>query len=393
MKKALIFFTAILLLSFAGHSQDDNNNPAKNIHWLFNLLKTSAPTVDFENLKNKVTKDPDLFNSLWDHYINTDIVKNKVLLLRDLDLRFKTFQNADTSVSALGFSYDWNLKFTKEYETFLKRGGFAFGLNAKGNIAFSKALNPHDFLNTDLNIGLYRFIGGVSHVNDTTVFNQRNELRQKLVNMTSTKEILNSDAFNEYLQTMKLGNQYMLELKITGGLESNQDFSKKQYAYGVQLNLGAKAWNDKNALALLNFFDYPFVITRWLTKTDESFSPYGATIPTVQFSIDYVKPQRDTDRELLAGDLNGYSRFHFETGFRTLLAEVKNQTFFFNAGFRLYKEFNAPAPVKSVKLDKFSYFSASITSNSGLFISYSYGNLPFDRSENGVYELGFKTNL
>ena len=81
---------------------------------------------------------------------------------------------------------------------------------------------------------------------------------------------------------------------------------------------------------------------------------------------------------MIAGSLDGYTRFHFETGFRTLLADIGDQTIFFNAGFRYYKESNAPAAVKAVKLDKFSYFVASITSNSGLFVSYSNGKLPFD---------------
>jgi hypothetical protein len=393
MKKLFTFCFACTLFFSRAISQDDEEVPAKNLHWLFEQLKTIAPGLSIQDIKKKITKDPDLFNSLWNHFVNTDDVKNKVIFLRDLELRFKTFQDADSALSALGFSYDWNLNFTKEYETSSKRGGFDFGLMANGNVAFTKKLNPYDFLTTGLNVGLYRFMGGVSGINDSAFFTRRAELRQKLVNMTTTEEILNSDAYNEFVQSMKLSNQYMLDVKITGGLESNQDFSKKQYAYGIQLNLGAKAWNDKNALAQLNFFDYPFVITRWLTKTDESFSPYGATIPTVQFSLDYVKPQQDIGREMLTGNLKGYSRFHFETGFRTLLADIKNQAIFFNAGFRYYKEFNAPAAVKLVNLDRFSYFALSITSSAGLFISYSNGRLPFDAKDDAVYELGFNYNF
>lgn len=384
MKKVFILCPVIFLFSSVTYGQDST----KNLHSLFNDLVTLIPTVNDQDIKNKVIKNPDLYNTLWNHFFNTDKIKDKVVFLRDIDLQFKTFQDADSAVTALGFAYNLDLKFVKEYETASKRSGFAFGLKANGNVAFSKELNPYDFLTTDLNIGLYRFMGGVSHVNDSVLFDKRNELRQKMVAM-EVPEILNSDVFDEYLQTMKLSNQYMFDLKITGGLERNQDYSKKQYAYGVQLNLGAKAWNDKNPLALLNFFDYPFVVTRWLTKTDESFTPYGATIPTVQFSVDYVKPGQDIDREILTGNLNGYSRFHFETGFRTLLAQIKDQTIFFNAGFRYYKEFNAPVSVKTAKFDKFSYFVASLTSSSGLFVSYSNGRLPFDAINDVVYELGF----
>ena len=389
MKKLFVFFLTCMLFQFRALSQDNEEIPKKNLHWLLEQLRAITPDLNFEEIKKKVTKDPELFNSLWNHFINTGKVKNQIAFLRDLNLQFKTFQDADTSIVALGFAYDWDLNFTKEHETRSTRGGFAFGLKANGNVAFKKELNPYDFLSTDLNIGLYRFMGGVSGIHDSIFFNRRAELRRQLVNMTTTEEILNSDIYKEFVESMKLSNQYMIDFKITGGLESNQDFTKKQYVYGVQLNLGAKAWNDKNALALLNFFDYPFVVTRWLTKTDNSFSPYGATIPTVQLSVDYVKPQQDIDRKMLTGNLDGYSRFHFETGFRTLLAGIRDESIFFNAGFRYYKEFNAPISVKAMKLDKFSYFVASITSTSGLFVSYSNGKLPFDAKNDAVYELGF----
>ena len=395
MKKLFVFLFSCLLFQLKGYSQDEEATK-KDLHWLLDQIKSVTSTVEdlnFDEIKKKVIKNPDLYNLVWDHFINTDKVKDKVVFLRDLNFQFKTFQDADSSVTGLGFGYDWNLNFTREHETASTRSGFAFGLKANGNVAFKKELNPYNFLSTDFNVGLYRFMGGVSGVHDSVFFNRRSELRRQLVNMTTTEEILKSDAYAEFLGSMKLSNQYMIDFKLTGGLESNQDFTKKQYAYGMQLNLGAKAWNDNNALALLNVFDYPFVVTRWLTKTDESFTPYGATIPTVQFSIDYVKPQQDNDRKVFAGNLDGYTRFHFETGFRTLVADIKGQTIFFNAGFRYYKEFKAPAAVKAVKLDKFSYFVASITSSSGLFVSYSNGKLPFDAKNDAVYELGFNYNF
>jgi hypothetical protein len=37
-------------------------------------------------------------------------------------------------------------------------------------------------------------------------------------------------------------------------LKETRIIQKKQYAYGVQLNLGAKAWNDKKPSGLIEFF-------------------------------------------------------------------------------------------------------------------------------------------
>ena len=93
------------------------------------------------------------------------------------------------------------------------------------------------------------------------------------------------------------------------------------------------------------------------------------------------------------GNENQFARFRFEAGFRTLLAQVSNVRIHFNAAYRFFKELNANAAIKTAKLDSFSYFTFSITGDETYFFSYSYGNLPFDRSANAVYEIGFKTSF
>ena len=93
-------------------------------------------------------------------------------------------------------------------------------------------------------------------------------------------------------------------------------------------------------------------------------------------------------RKQLTGDLNGFARFFFETGFRTLVVQTAGNTIYFNADFRVYKELNPPAQVKQANLDQFIYFTSSLTSNKGLFVSYSNGHLPFDARADGIYEVG-----
>ncbi|HMX37956.1 MAG TPA: hypothetical protein PKA94_11750, partial [Ferruginibacter sp.] len=67
-----------------------------------------------------------------------------------------------------------------------------------------------------------------------------------------------------------------------------------------------------------------------------------------------------------------------------------NTTFHFNAAYRFFTELNAPAPVKSAGLHRSSFFTCSVTGADTYFISYSYGRLPFDRTDNAIYEMGFR---
>jgi hypothetical protein len=105
--------------------------------------------------------------------------------------------------------------------------------------------------------------------------------------------------------------------------------------------------------------------------------------------IDMVNPDKDPYRKQLAGNLNAFPRFRFEAGFRTLVAQIDEQTIFFNADFRIYKELGADQNIKNANLDQFVYFTSSLTTNKGFFVSYSNGKLPFDAQADGIYEIGF----
>jgi hypothetical protein len=178
-----------------------------------------------------------------------------------------------------------------------------------------------------------------------------------------------------------------------GGREGSQDFSKSQLTYGGQLRFSAKSYADKNMLAQLNILDYPFALIRYITGTDKSLSPYGAALPLVSLGIDLVKPAKDTVRKFFAGTDKQFARFRFEAGFRTLLANINNVPLHFNAAYRYFREIAAPAAIRAAALNRFSFFTCSVTGADTYFISFSYGKLPFDRTDNAIYEMGFKFNL
>jgi hypothetical protein len=158
---------------------------------------------------------------------------------------------------------------------------------------------------------------------------------------------------------------------------------------GITIDLGIKAWNENNLLSKLNILDYPFAMLRLITSTDKRFTPYGSTLPTFQFSIDYVIPQNDTIRKQLVNNLNPFPRFKFETGFKTLVSNIKNDNIFFSANFRYYQEIKAPKEIVAAKLDMQMYFVMAIESSNGFYVSYANGKLPFDAKNDEVYSIGF----
>jgi hypothetical protein len=157
----------------------------------------------------------------------------------------------------------------------------------------------------------------------------------------------------------------------------------------LTIGLGAKAWDNSNALAKLNILDYPFALIRLLTQTDKKFTVYGSTLPTAQVVFCYVVPQNDTIRENIVGNLDPFPRLNFEIGFRTVVSRIRSESIFFNADFRYYYEFGAHNGIIDAEMDKHMYFVMALQSSTGFYASYAYGKLPFDARNDEVYAIGF----
>ncbi|MEO6252733.1 MAG: hypothetical protein ABIO79_05480 [Ferruginibacter sp.] len=132
---------------------------------------------------------------------------------------------------------------------------------------------------------------------------------------------------------------------------------------------------------------------RYITRTDKTLSPYGAALPVITLGIDMVKPTQYTVRRSFTGTEKQFARFRFEAGFRTLLLNINNVPLHFNTAFRYFREINAPSVIKAAALNRSSFFTCSVTGADTYFVSFSYGKLPFDRTNNAIYEMGFKFNL
>ncbi|MDJ1498910.1 hypothetical protein QNI19_38640 [Cytophagaceae bacterium DM2B3-1] len=390
MRKFL--FIIITCFSFlASYSQSISNH---QLNQIISILKTQGKSdEEIKNVVNGIINNPDLYNGLWKEFIEqaykSDSTKWK--FLKDLNIQFKTFQATDNAPTALGFTYDFDFDYAyfKESNDHKFRLENSFGFSAKGNVAFNQKLNPTDFLETKVNYNLSGFSGGIIKAPDTTIYSRLNATEDALIliNDMQSKEAVT--LWEEFGRNLYMSNQYYRALSPKFSLESNQDFSKIQWTPGLAIDLGAKAWDKNTTLSKINIFDYPFALLRWIVGTDKSFTPYGSTIPTIQFVADYVVPSNDTVRENLVGNTKPYPRIKFETGFRTFISRIKKDNIFFNANFRYYEEINAPNVIKKAKLNSQTYFVMALQSTSGFYVSYANGKLPFDAKNDEVYSIGF----
>ena len=390
-KKIIILFAIVLNLTTYTNAQENILDHLKTI--FIGLSKNQSDSLLKEGVKS-IFSNPDLYNDFFRQYVEKLKAndKGRYTFIRDLDLNFKSFQS-DTLPVALGFNYNYSNSWVKnkvtEKSTLLQSYNLAF----KGNVAFKKQFNPNDFLEYSLAFDNSFLWGGqVAELDEETSIKME-ELQDTILARRERKDPSFLGLYDELAKFISVTDQFALGIKGKFSFESNQDFSKRQFVPGLLITAGAKGWNKNEALQYFNILDYPFALIRLITGTDKKFTIYGATFPSMLFGLDYVLPQDDTTRKELLGTLDAYSRLRFEIGFKTRVARIGKEVLHFSSDFRWYKELNADQIIKDNKLDRSTFFVAAIESNSGLFVSYTTGKLPFDKRNDQVYSLGFKYNL
>jgi hypothetical protein len=397
MNKRLPFIICVTLLlalfPITASSQDIHEGNPLIEYFLKQMLTVSNDTISTDSLNSEVA-------SIYANLLDSTESLNKVLatyllpkagiaFLGEVDLRFKTFQvDGEDGGAALGLNYSY----ARDVRRHLVRQkpssstGVSFSLNAEGDVSFDSEVNPQDFLDSKVSFHFFHSRGGV--VDTSTVSpDHLNDLEDALVVIDDQKSLDNSPVWREFLAAVSrnLTTQYYVDFSLAAGLEANQNFTQKQYAYGAQLGVDIKAWNRNSSLANLNIFDWPFSVIRLFTGYDTELSPLGSTIPTIIVGIDQVDPTNDPQRVLVDDD-SSYPRFRSELSFRTPISISAN----FSANVRYYREIGAAAAIEAANLDEFFYATTAITLSNGFFVSYTTGKLPFDATDDQVYELGFQ---
>jgi len=391
----LLLVSSSCLFPQAVTTTNDLEDIVGNLLLADDSVKTEILSDMIDPIKQKIDSlknSPEFYEKVWGFLIRRINMKDSTLgiWLNALNLDFKTFMSQDSSVTSLGLAYDLTLERARIIEKGGRKNGRSIALESKGNIAFNKELNPSDFLSTRISIGLFNSGGGVLLKDMANILDTLQNLRLTMANYQTAEEILESPEWKRFNELFYLKNSWLLKYDLNGGLESNQDFTRKQYTLGLRLGASVKSWNTDNALSWMNILDYPFALTRLITGYDKEFSPSGATIPTLMAGFDFIYPVGDSIRQKADQELNPFPRINLELGFRTVLGRAGSQILFVNCSLKYFTEPGASQAVKDLDLDSFLYFTSSLTASNGLFVSYTYGQLPFDRAADAVYQLGFR---
>jgi len=362
------------------------------------------------SLNEQALTSPDTFNAilgaLQNHIVSPDGKTNAYLqFIKDLNLNFKVFNAAsDQGEAALGVSYAYDrsvLGRTLKPDS-ANPLGLSFAIHAKGNVAFDHNKNPEDFLETGGKFHIFQSIGGwepmiqqkmvpIPGTNGELQPEAQALIKQLDLNLTEEQR-LNDPNWQKFFSFIDSTSrpQFFWDAAGNVSLESNQSFSKKQWAYGGQLGAVFRAWNPSSAWARCNLFDFPFAAIRYLLNADRAWSPSGQAYPSAIVGIDLVDPVSDNTRFAVDPDTSPYPRFRAEVGFKTRVARLIDTDIWLSLGYRHFNEISASSAIRSAHLDATDYFAASINLPYNFNFTYSTGKLPLDHSSDNVFALGWK---
>jgi hypothetical protein len=393
MKKIILFLISVFiylgLYNASGVCQNIKSEVKERI-------PQNTKGIEIEEVLKESLNNPETVSKVVNSVINRD---NGYSFLKDLDIEFKTFTSSENeSIKGIGLSYSYSKDkrfFNDDNAKQSNLFGFDLSFSSKGNISFNSDINPADFLKTNLKFHIFNSSGGVINTKDTNYENDIKDVKHFLEHeLTKMSDPWKSKEWKQYFGLIQeyLSNQYYIDFSFLGSFESNQKFTSKNYTFGAQLGLDVKAWNNNNILAKMNIFDWPFSLIRYLNNTDSKPTPKGSTIPTVLLTFERIEPVGN-DPRIPLGEKSQFNRFSTEIAFRTIIISTNKLKGYFETDFRFYKELNPPEIIKTNKLEQFLYFVCAIKLSNGLFVSYSNGQLPFDRQKDKVYAIGFDFHL
>jgi hypothetical protein len=335
-------------------------------------------------LGTPLTINKSYIEELWDSLPKT--------VFKGLTIQPKTFETAVAGQAGLGFSYSYSKDFklvgNKHLGSSSSAGAFGLDLSlaSDGNFAFAQVKNPADFSKSVGSVVSFLNLGGA--VASTEKQKDRlDELELKLVLYKTYDALRSSPELKEFMAIVSqcLTTQYYMQLSANTSLEANQDYTKKNYTYGLQLGLEIKDWNPEGCF--YNVLDYPLAALRVLDGADDSFRPRGNALPSVLFNLDQVIPTKTDPRYKL--DPNAYSRVNFEIDYKTLIGSLNSSRLFFESSYRVYKDLSPSDTITKAGLNLSQLLTLSLRLDNGLFVSYSTGKLPFDRQNDKTYQIGW----
>lgn len=338
------------------------------------LVKTAANSalgldVDQDALKETIKKDfnkPEYLNSALSKIFDDSV---------PIGLEFKNLNSKENGESVIGLAYNIDYGFYKsamnESAAWRKQSSFAF--QAEGTIVNDSNKNPRNFLETKLS---------AFSAYTTNIPLQSQDFADKLTDAAldaaqacagegagntkkckSAKEVPYEllDSTSDFLSAFQ-----RYEFGLDGGYETDQSFKAKQSTLGVFAFGQYEDWGNNSWIGRLN------------------------VTPSFHLAVDKVNPNNETPR-VQAGDASDYYRFSGEISLWIPIGTYFDKNLVLTVNYRNYQELNPSDIVKIAHLDSYNLRTFSLTSPTGLFITYSSGRLPFETQADDVVELGWKT--
>ena len=403
MKSLLRVFLCTSLLTFLVSAAPAADGTSDTATRAATLIETLALAPEAKQALLDSLNDPDTLNQALDALKDPAFGsggKGLGGILSALNVRFKAFDTKGSAGgTALGLTYAYD-KAMMAHELDASTGhplSLSFNVHAKGDIAFDAKKNPNDFLDTGASFDLFGSKGGFEPVADGEAWAARaQELIVASAKFTGTAEQLDrSPEWREFLRLVqqRLSTQSVWRASGNFSLESNQDFTSRQMAYGLQLGGVIRAWNEDAAWAQFNVLDWPFAALRYLSGAEPAFHPSGRALPLVLVGIDQVNPEKNEARLAVDPDKSSYGRARAEVSFKTRVARLNGKDLWFVANYRGYSEFGASAAIRAAHLDRFDYVALGLEFENGLGVTYSTGKLPLDQAANRVFDVGYRLKL
>lgn len=326
-------------------------------------------SVDEEKLKATLTKD---FKQ--PEYLNSALAKlfgGRV----PWGLEFKSLDSktAGEAVLGLGYNIDYKLDESKIDATGKWRKQTAFAFEATGTIVNDGDKNPRNFSQTRLSAS--RFY--------TTNIPQQDEAFGDRLTDASVKAAplcAGPDAAITEACRQAKAEGYRL-------LDSTSAFLRSFQRYKIGLDAGYESDQDRDAVQSTSGI---FAFGQYEDWGTNSWAGGLQITPSFRVAVDSVNPNSDTPRAMV-GDDSSYYRFSGEVSLWIPIGNFFNRDEAFTFNYRYYSELSPSDIVKSAKLDTYNLRTFSLTSPTGLFVSYSSGRLPFELKNDHVLELGWRT--
>jgi len=324
--------------------------------------------VDMDALKDAIKADikkPELLNSLLLKSFGDKI---------PLGLEFKMLDSKQgDNVLGLAYLFDYNLlqQDRREQGNWSTRTKLAF--TASGTVTNDSNNNPRNFLDTKFNYSkaYTTQIPVQSMVFATKLTDAASEAAIACTGTDAAKTDACIKAKQKAFALLDSTSDFLrafqrYEAGLDAGVESDQTFNISQSKFGAFINGQYENWGTNTLIGRL-----------------------GIT-PSFRFAIDKVDPNSETPRAL-AGDNSTFYRYSTEISLWMPAGTYLGKKLVFTLNYRNYSEISPSAVVENAGLASYNLTTISISMPTGLFASYSSGDLPLDQISDDVIELGWKT--